>query len=276
IATTIGKSNGSADDRTSARESITGPGNLNDLSLTAAGYVAADGTFSTFGNQGTYCFGFINNSIKELTVQAWYYDMVQLAEAYWLQADVNIDGIMAGVQYMNTDLDTGANVGDVTDGDVATIMSDTEDTSAWSVMLGYEIKDVATFKIAYSDVDEDGILGVANTATGSIATVGGQSKLYTEMWWTYGQVSAAGAESFSITAEGNVAGVDLLLGYYNADIDPRGDGLTLFSKEETREMILAASKSFGPLDTTLAIINVDRDVADVTTTDVQIYLTYNF
>jgi len=100
IATTVGKSNGSADDRTSARESITGSGNLNDLSLTAAGYVAADGEFNTFGSQGTYAFGFLNNSIESLTVQGWYYDMVQLAEAYWLQADVNVDGIMAGIQYM--------------------------------------------------------------------------------------------------------------------------------------------------------------------------------
>ena len=279
VATTIGKSNGSADDRTSARESITGAGNLNDLGATAAGYVAADGTFSTFGSQGTYCFGVVNNSFKPLTVQAWYYDMVQLAEAYWLQADLNMDGVLAGVQYMNTDLDNGAQVGDVTDADINTIMGDSEDTSAWSAMLGYEMKDVVTVKIAYSDVDEDGTLGVANTATGSIATVGGQSKLYTEMWWNYGFVSAVGAESFSITAEGNVAGVDLLLGYYNADIEAVGGVPALlrgFDGEELTEITLAASKSFGPLDTSLAIIRADKDVADVTTTDVQVYLTYNF
>lgn len=284
IATTIGKSNGSADDRTSKRESITGGGNLNDLSATVAGYVAADGEFNTFGNQGTYCFGLVNNSFKPLTVQAWYYDMVQLAEAYWLQADLNMEGALAGVQFMNTDLDNGAQVGDVTDTDTNTIMGDSEDTSAWSAMLGYEMKDVATFKIAYSDVDEDGTLGVANTATGSIATVGGQSRLYTEMWWNYGYVSAVGAESFSITAEANVADVDLLLGYYNADIEAGSATVNLlrgFSDVDLTEVTLAASKSFGPLDTSLAIIYADLEdnttpANSVETTDIQVYLTYNF
>ena len=169
---------------------------------------------------------------------------------------------MAGVQYMNTDLDKGAELGDVTDTNVNTIAGDTEDTTAWSAMLGYEIKDVATFKIAYSDVDEDGTLGVANTATGSIATVGGQSRLYTEMWWNYGYASAVGAQSFSITAEGNVADIDLLLGYYNADIDAGSATVNLlrgFSDVDLTEVTLVASKSFGPLDTSFAIIHADLE-----------------
>lgn len=270
VATSIGKSNGSADDRESAREGGTTGLNLNDLSLTAAGYVAADGTFSTFGSQGTYAFGVVNNSIKPLTVQAWYYDMVQLAEAYWLQADLKIDGILAGVQYVNTDADVGANLGTLG------ILGATKDTSAWSAMLGYDMKDVVKVKAAYSDVDEDGLLGVANTATGSVATLGGQSKLYTEMWWNYGYVSAVGAESFSLTAEATVAGdIALLAGYYNADIK------TAAADKEMSEIALTASKKFGPLDTSLALIFADFENSlapanDVKTTDVQVYLTYNF
>lgn len=277
VATSIGKSNGSADDRTSARESgiasILNGGtglNLNDLSLTAAGYVAADGTFSTFGSQGTYAFGVVNNSIKPLTLQAWYYDMVQLAEAYWLQADLNIDGILAGVQYANTQADTGANLGTLG------VIGATEDTTAWSAMVGYDMKDVVKVKAAYSDVDEDGLLGVANTATGSVATLGGQSKLYTEMWWNYGYVSAVGAESFSLTAETTVAGdIALLAGYYNADIK------TAAADKEMSEIALTASKKFGPLSTSLALIFADFEdkntpADDVKTTDLQVYLTYNF
>ncbi|MDD2651787.1 MAG: OprD family outer membrane porin [Sulfurimonas sp.] len=270
VATFIGKSNGSADDRTSAREG--GVGNLNDLGATAAGYVAADGTFSTFGTQGTYAFGVVNNSFKPLTIQAWYYDMVDFAQAYWLQADAKcskIEGLSVGVQYANTDLDKRANIG----GTTGVIGVDTEDTTAWAAMVGYKMKDVATFKAAYSDVDDKGVLGVANTATGSIATAGGQSKLYTEMWWNYGYVSAVGAESFALSAETKLAGVDFLLGYYNADI---AKDSTLFSKEELTEVALVASKKFGPLDTSLALIHGDREVEDVKTTDIQIYLTYNF
>lgn len=272
VATFIGKSNGSADDRTSTREG--GSGNLNDIGATAAGYVAADGRFSTFGAQGTYAFGVVNNSFKPLTVQAWYYDMVDFAQAYWLQADAKcslIEGMSIGVQYANTDLDKRADLG----GTTGVIGVDTEDTSAWAAMIGYEMKDVATFKVAYSDVDEDGTLGVANTATGSIATLGGQSKLYTEMWWNYGYVSAVGAQSYSLSVEGKVANVDMLLGYYNAEIE------TSAIDSEMTEIALVGSKSFGPLDTSLALIYGDVEDSltpanDKTTTDVQVYLTYNF
>ncbi len=272
VATFIGKSNGSADDRDSLREG--GAGNLNDISATAAGYVAADGVFSTFGTQGTYAFGAINNSFKPLTFQAWYYDMVDLAQAYWLQADIKcslVEGLLIGAQYANTDLTKNANLGTL-----GIITTDTKDTTAWSLMLGYEAKDVVTVKTAYSDVSDDGILGVANTATGSVATLGGQSKLYTEMWWNYGYVSAVGAESYSLSAETKVAGdVSLLAGYYNADIK------TVTVDKEMREIALVASKSFGPLDTSLGLIFGDLEDAvapanDVKTTDLQVYLTYNF
>jgi imipenem/basic amino acid-specific outer membrane pore len=277
VATFIGKSNGSADDRDSLREG--GAGNLNDIGATAAGYVAADGTFSTFGTQGTYAFGAINNSFKPLTVQAWYYDMVDLAQAYWLQADVKcslVEGLLIGAQYANTDLENGANLGFLNGSLTEVIAGDTKDTTAWSLMLGYEAKDLVTIKAAYSDVSDDGILGVANTATGSVATLGGKSKLYTEMLWNNGYVSAVGAESYSLTAETKVAGdVALLAGYYNADIK------TATADKEMREIALKASKSFGPLDTALALIFADLQDSvtpanDVKTTDIQVYLTYNF
>ncbi|MDQ1263505.1 MAG: hypothetical protein QG559_506 [Campylobacterota bacterium] len=273
VATFIGKSNGSADDRTSLREG--GSGNLNDISATAAGYVAADGTFNTFGNQGTYAFGAVNNSFKPLTLQAWYYDMVDLANAYWLQADAKcskVEGLSIGVQYANTDLQNNANLGYLNGSPTQVIIPEAKETSAWAAMIGYEMKDTATFKVAYSDVDDKGVLGVANTATGSVATLGGQSKLYTEMWWNYGYVSAVGAESYALSAETKLAQIDFLLGYYNADIN------TAATDVEMTEIALVASKSFGPLDTSLALIYGDREESanDIKTADIQVYLTYNF
>ena len=285
IATYIGKSNGSADDRTSARESgkadILNGGtgtNLNDIGATAAGYVAAEGEFSTFGTDGTYAYGVVNNSWKPLTVQAWYYDMVKFAEAYWLQADLNLAGLLVGAQYTNTELQNGANIGydpaNVSAGERT--VGDTGDTTAYSVMIGYEMEDVVTIKAAYSDVDEDGITGVANTATGGLATLGGQSKLYTEMWWNYGVVSASGAESMALSAEATVGPeIDLFAGYYFSENDK---GAT---DTELTEVTLTASKSFGPLDTSLALIFADSEDngvggTDVKTTDIQVYLTYNF
>ena len=273
VATYIGKSNGSSDDESALNLNGVGSSTPALGGSAAAGYVALDGKFNTFGENGVYAAGIINNSFKPLTVQAWYYDMQSMAKAYWLQADIKcslVKGVLIGAQYANTELD-----------DLSS-----EDTSMYSVMLGYEMKDVMTIKAAYSSVDDDGVLGMANTATGSLATVGGQSKMYTEMWWSYGMVSSVGADSYSVTAEATVGPeVDLLLGYYNADIDPKATGnYATQDKSELSEIAFTASKSFGPLDTTLALIYDDYDAKyvgatsddDEKFTTLQVYLTYNF
>lgn len=243
----VGKSNGSADDVASLT--------INSLDAAQAGITSQDGTFNTFGTNGVYVVGAINNSIKPLTVQAWYYSLQQLADAYWLQADVNVEGILAGAQYTQIDVNGAA-----------------DKDEAMAFMLGYEVKDVATFKAAYSSVDDKGAIGVGN-----VATTTSQSKLYTEMWWAYGNISDTGADSYSLTADGTVAGVNLLLGYYYADIDPTGTA----NDAEVTEIALVASKSFGPLDTSLALIHNEFKDTDTPANDndvesLQIYLTYNF
>jgi len=255
IATYIGKSNGSADDLTA----IT----LNNVGGSQAGYVSYGGKFNTFGSKGVYVAGLINNSYKPLTVQAWYYSLQSLADAYWLQADVKcslVEGLMLGAQYTEIDVDTA-----------------TDKDEAYSFMLGYEAKDVVTVKAAYSSVDDKGAIGVGNVAVGNRTGFGNsnQTKLYTEMWWAYGSVSATGADSYSLSAEGSLAGVDLFAAYYVADINP-----TAAIDTEITEIALTASKSFGPLDTSLALLfdNTDDKVANTDTdvTTLQVYLTYNF
>lgn len=256
VATYLGKHNGSSwdpknvalgDTLDSIRIGSSVAGGAAQAAITSEG-----GKFNTFGTNGVYVAGLVNNSIKPLTVQAWYYSLQQLADAIWFQADLNIGGILAGAQYTEIEV------------------NNSDEDKAFAVMLGYEAKDVATVKVAYSDVDEKGTLGVAN-----VATTTGQSKLYTEMWWAYGNVSSTGAESYSITAEGTVAGVDLLAGYYAADINPSAAVDT-----EVTEIALVASKSFGPLDTSVAFImdNQEDNIAntDNDTNHIQIYLTYNF
>jgi len=66
-----------------------GRGNGNTIGDTtvAAGIVANNGEFSNYGTKGAYALGAVNNSWKPLTVQAWYYDIVAVAQATWLQAD---------------------------------------------------------------------------------------------------------------------------------------------------------------------------------------------
>ena len=220
------------------------------VSLAIAPVVNANGDFTTFGTNGAYAVGIINNSFKPLTVQAWYYDLVSLATAYWIQGDLNcqkVPGLVAGVQYTSTTVGDG----------------DASQTAA--VMVGYEMKDMFTAKLAYSKTSTDGDLWGANTATST-----GASKLYTEAWWNYGQVTAKSTDSYHFDVEGNVSDVDLGFYYTYADHDKD------VSPQDLTEFALTASKSFGPLDTTLALINYDLGKNTDSVNMIQAYLTLNF
>ncbi|WP_304543861.1 OprD family outer membrane porin [Sulfurimonas microaerophilic] len=246
----IGTSNGYGDDVNQA-DNI---GNVTSV----------NGKFNTFGEDNAYVVGVTNNSYAPLTAQAWYYDIRKVAKAYWLQADLDMDGVLAGAQYVNVNSDTD---GDATD-------------SAYGLMLGYSMKDVGTVKVAYSSVDDEGTFGVANYATRDQGA-GAGSSLYTEMWWWFGTVSQAGADTIALSAETTVSDIDLFLGYYSCDIKPTGS--VAGDNNSVDEIAFTASKSFGPVDSTVALVH-DRfgykggtstgDMEDYTT--FQVYLTYNF
>jgi hypothetical protein len=68
--------------------------------VSGQGTVATGGEFATFGKSGAYAAGAINKSLPDTTVQAWYYDVTGAADAYWLQADAKVMGMVdLGVQY---------------------------------------------------------------------------------------------------------------------------------------------------------------------------------
>jgi hypothetical protein len=277
VAAYVGKYDGSADEESDTLGNEKGSSYIGTAG--AGSYVAGGGKFSTFGSNGAYALGAVNNSWKPLTTQAWYYSMTKLAKAYWVQTDLDLNGALVGVQYANVSLNSATKLNNYLGTNKA---SKVYDTSVTSAMLGYKVKDVVTVKAAYSKVDTyktDGFaLGVANTATGHAATLDGQSKLYTEMWWNYGVVSYQGAESMSLTAEAKAATVDFLVGFYSSENKQNKD-----NKKVTTEITLTASKSFGPLDTSLALISTDKSsdvdankAENYTSTDIQAYLTYNF
>ena len=222
--------------------------------------VNVNGQFETFGTNGAYAVGAINNSFKPLTVQAWYYQLTQLASAYWLQADYKsqiVPGLLAGAQYSSDKLLNGS----------------TKSDDVYALMLGYEMKDIATVKVAYSSVNTGGDLGYAgfNTAT-SMKTA--QSKLYTEAWWNYGYVTKTDTDSYAVSVAGKAAGVDLFAQYTNANDKSAAN-------KDMSEFALTAGKTFGPLDATLAYVYSNLKTPAVTTDDettnmVQAYLTLNF
>ena len=225
------------------------------LGLTAGAVVNADGKFTTFGTNGAYAVGAINNSFKPLTVQGWYYNLTQLATAYWFQADLNMDGVLAGAQYTSTTV--GSN----------------DASGTYAVMAGYEIKDTVTAKLAYSQTSDKGDLHGANTATDT-----GASKLYTEAWLTYGQVTQIDTSAINLTVESPADGI-VDLGLYVTMVDHSG----VNTAGDFMETAVTAGKSFGPLDTTLAVIYSDEDAANTAgatnpdaVTTIQAFLTLNF
>ena len=206
--------------------------------------------FSQFYD-GAYAAGVVNNSWKPLTVQAWYFHASHVTNAYWLEADLSMEGILAGAQYTGIDSITG-----ITD----------KSSSAWAAMVGYDMKDVATVKASYSSVDKDGI-GAGFNLAGT-----GQSKLYTEAWWNYTYVVRPDTTSYNVTVESPVDGMFDLGAYYtNATVDSADN-------QDMSEITVTAGKKFGPLDATLAYVYTDaedQNEGDAYNT-IQAYLTLNF
>jgi hypothetical protein len=220
-----------------------------------AGVVSANGDFRTFMNDGAYTAAVINNSFKPLVAQAWYYNVSNIADAYWLQGDINcqlIKGVKIGAQYADMS-PTG-------------LLNGAKDTKAFAAKLGYTI-DALNVSAAYSKVNKDGALKVANVATANATS---QSKLYTEAWWNYGKVGAPTAKSWNITAEYDAKSIAKFGAYYT---DVNNDAAAKVG--DLKELALTATKSFGPLDTTLAYINEKVDAASSDNV-IQAYLTLNF
>ena len=231
VAAYVGGSNGAAEN--------TGASVISDMNANG------NTNFSQF-YKGAFTIGAVNNSYEPLTAQAWYYNATQTGKAYWLQADVATNGILAGVQYTGIDL-----VG-------------SEASSAVAVMVGYEMKDTFVAKVSYSKVAEDANAGF--NLSGS-----GMSKLYTESWWTW-IASQQDTTAYNLTIEAPVADiVDLGLYYTYADQEKETGA------NDLSELTLTASKSFGALDTAVAYVNTvagNQDSDAVNT--LQVFLTYNY
>lgn len=250
---------------------------LGNATPTYAGALRIDGVvnggadFNTFMNSGAYAAAVVNNSFKPLTAQAWYYNVANIADEFWLQADINcqlVKGLTIGAQYSQMSptgllLDTAPAI---------------DDSSAYAFKLGYAV-DALKVSAAYSEADKDGTLKIANVATNNLGA--SQSKLYTEAWWNYGYVGAPGAESYNVTAEYDAKVAKLGAYYTNVSIgDTNAVNLFVGGKDnvDMTELALTATKSFGPLDATLAYVSTDADDqnngSDYNT--VQAYLTLNF
>lgn len=225
------------------------------------GVVATGAGFSTFGVEGAYAAGIVNNSFKPLVAQAWYYNVQDVADAYWLQADWDcqlVKDVKVGAQYSEMS-PKGAGVA---------VAGTTEDSSAYAFKLGYEGIQNLKLSAAYSEVDKEGGLPIANVATGF-----GQSKLYTEAMWNFGYISAIGAEAWNAKASYDIKDVAKFCVSYT---DTENDHTV--ANDDMAEVAVSVSKTFGPLDARLAYISTDADDQNSGSqyNTIQAYLTLNF
>ncbi len=256
-------------------------GQYNAPSVLGGGLSNNASSFESFYD-GAYTVGAINNSFEPLTAQAWYYNadaskdltdanttFLTGVQTYWLQADLSMDGILAGAQYTSINYDAavlGANK--------------SFDNDAYAFMLGYEMKDTFTAKVSYSKVGEEKDSGLALGAGSNLA--GSQSKLYTEAWWYYGKITQADTTAYNVTLTAPVAGYDL--GVYYTHATTGDNGVTGVSDKDFSEATFEVARSFGPLDVGVYYIYTksDMDNQKDANTDgdayntVQVYLTYNF
>ena len=218
-----------------------------------------NGDFSPLGDQGAITLGITNNSWQPLTAQAWYYELPDYAQAYWLQVDFAMDGIVAGIQYAGMNPDEN--------------LSTADDSTALAVKIGYEGIENLGLYASYSTTDKDGDQYIGNIATRPGEGWGMQSKLYTEAWWNFGYVGLPGTDAYNVTATYSIPDIaDLGLFYTNIETDTTAFDNTL------NEVTFTAAKSFGKLDTLFAYVYAESDdfnAGDAYNT-VQFYLTYNF
>lgn len=189
-------------------------------------------SFNSFGayNQrnGAYAVGAINKSIPKTTVQAWYFNVVQAAEAMWLQADAKVDIVSVGAQYATMDPKL----------DAATQLPDgLNDSKIWAVKGAVDVAGV-NFYAAYSSADKDGALGFANVSTGD------KTKIYTGTDSIYfdGVVTAPGVDTYKVGAAGAVAGVKLAAAYVNCEdkFDKTIDGFNVTASTNVGQLGLTA------------------------------------
>jgi len=251
--------------------------------ISQAGNAAVGGgndatTFHQF-YEGAFAAGVVNNSWKPLTAQAWYYDASSVADAYWLQADIALDmGLLIGAQFTGLSIKEGA---------MGSTLVDSSNT-AFAVKAGYEVKDMVTVSAAFSqtgtDTDNVGtVAGIDGIGAGMNLAAYGQSKLYTEAWWNYGYITRADTTAINVTATTPEELTWAELGLYltQATVGENGSGVD--RKQDMMEVTLSASKSFGPLDTSLVYVLTDAEDLNLDTNGegqsfnaIQAYLTYNF
>ncbi|MDD5387231.1 MAG: OprD family outer membrane porin [Sulfuricurvum sp.] len=224
--------------------------------------VAQNGAFSTFGVSGAYAAGAINKSIPNTTAQAWYYNVPDIATAYWLQADTKIvDMVSLGAQYAGM-------MPDSTSTTLGAADANHRDTNVIAVKAAVDVAGVNLYA-AYSSVNK-GTLGFANVATGD------KSSVYTTLGSIYfdGEIAAAPDTKAWKTGASTklVPGVALAASYGQAKTGDNGGtagpvvGASTANCDFSAWDVTANTKA-GPVDLTAIYTQFKKDVQNTDTGD---------
>ncbi len=180
--------------------------------------------FRTFYTDGAFAAGAINKSIPETTLQAWYYNVVNIADALWFQADTKVAGMVTlGAQYAQMS--------------PKGVVSTLDDSKIYALKAGVDVSGINLYA-AYSKADDDGVLGFANTATAD------KTNIYTGAGSIYfdSVLTAPGVEAIKVGVSGSVANVNLAAAYITADdiYDKTVDGFNLTAGTTTGPIGLKA------------------------------------
>lgn len=219
--------------------------------------VAYGGDFHNFGKNGAYAAAAINKSVPNTTLQAWYYNVPNIADAVWLQADTKVAGMV----------DLGAQYSNMNPKNLGTGTSD-RSSDALAVKAAVDVAGVNIYA-AYSKVST-GTLGFANVATGD------KTSLYTGLGSIYmdGEIVAApDTKAWKVGASTKmVPGVTLSTSYCAAEVGNNEgtagavQGAASVNTDFNAWDVVAATK-VGPVDLTAIYTQLDKDVKANDTSD---------
>jgi hypothetical protein len=203
---------------------------------------------------GAYALGAITSLLDgAIPLSIWGYDVSNIANAIWADAGykLNLGGGMK--------LDLGAQYGAMMPDDDANSLvgANAEDSSGFGVKVGggMSIADMNFgLTAAYSSIDDDGSLPLANTATGFKKT-----KLYTAGIYTDGTgVAVPGSDAFKVKATTKLAGIGgLAVQYVSCENDQTNSPM---QNVDEIDVILSSGFLPGGLNTKLIYMNRDVDV----------------
>jgi len=199
------------------------------------GTVTQNGKFGTFGKSGAYVAAALAKPVKDLGINAWYYNVRQVADAVWLDADYKIGSVKVGAVYAQ----------------MMPKASGADDTTAFALKAGSKVGPVS-LSAAYSKVSDEGTLLVANVATG-----GKKTKLPTAGVYSDGFIVAApGAESVKVKAVYPMSGVKMIAQYITATNDnPSGSNTAGALGREVDEFDLIAVTKIADVNVKAIYIN---------------------